>query len=254
MAKRKSIGCDPLDWIGEAGAETRQDQATAGGAGTPPAPDGEAAVEPTAGSGQGGQPGGGSAAMLSLPDHSPQIQIEQLQLERQLLLIEGAVSARPVRPLLNQRHWTLLLLLISLGVAAVLFQETRRQWRERIVILDRALERVEKEKDRSERVLAQVISEKDSLIRETQGALAKAEILHDEALEELRHSRAESRRLQVENQGLLERMLKESDARRGSTSPLRPDPEEPRSALPSGKPASQPQSEEGPPATPSTGN
>jgi len=146
--------------------------------------------------------------MLSLADPSPPLHLEQLQIERQLLLVEEAAAGeRPARPLLNQRLWTLLLLLISLGVATVLFQETRRQWRERIVALDRALDRIEKEKDRSEKVLGQVISEKDGLLREKQGALAKAEALREEAVEELQQSRAEGLRLQLENQDLLERIL-----------------------------------------------
>ncbi len=138
------------------------------------------------------------------------------------------IPERPARPLLNQRLWTVLLLLVSLGVATLLFQETRRQWSERIVILDRALERIEKDKQRNEQVLAQVISEKEGLIREKQGALTRAEALREEALEELRYTRAEGRRLQLENQELLERILREGDERRAATSPQNPAPEENR--------------------------
>jgi hypothetical protein len=224
VAKRKSIGCDPLDWIGEAGAESRKDPAAGGGSVPPSASGADGSTVPDQ-----GQPGGIPQTMLSLADPSPPLHLEQLQIERQLLLVEEAAACeRPARPLLNQRLWTVLLLLISLGVATLLFQETRRQWSERIVILDRALERIEKEKQRNEQVLAQVISEKEGLIREKQGALTRAEALREEVLEELRYTRAEGRRLQLENQDLLERILREGDERRAATSPQKSATEENR--------------------------
>ncbi len=187
MRKRKSIGNDPLDWMGEPGTLPK-------GEGRSENTIRQEDEESATGSGNGSTPDSGSGILPLAPPPTT------YALERQLLLVDGFLREGGSRPRLNQVLWILLFLLTLLGVGILFFQEIRRQWSERILSLQGTIERIEKEKGRNESILEQVISEKDNLIREKEGTLSRIESLHETVLEELRVARAETRRLREENQ------------------------------------------------------
>jgi len=159
--------------------------------------------------GQGLEPGssGGSSGQGWLPLGGP---ANPLALERQLLLVEEIQKESPGPPRLNKLIRSLLLILSFLGMGFLLFQETRRQWRERIAGLEDAIGRIEREKGRNERILEQVITQKDQLIRDKREDLARIETIHRGTVDELQLARTEGRRLQFENQDLIERLLREA--------------------------------------------
>jgi hypothetical protein len=195
MSKRKSIGNDPLDWIGE------QQGGSAAGA----APNGAALAAAEAGS------AGESLTDLQSGSASPAAP-GGFQLERQLLLVDGLLREGKARPRVNRALWGALLVLASLTGGIVLFRETRHQWNARVLSLETTIDRIEKERGRNERILEQVINQKDELIREKQGTIQKIEAVNQTAMEELRLARAARERLSVENQGLLERTQKDREA------------------------------------------
>ena len=218
MTRRKSIGRDPLDWIGEPSSPPvnggasggERDRSTFDSDG--PARDQSAAS--VSADGAGAATPAGTLLSLAAP-------AAEFQLERQLLLVDGMLRDTTSRPRINHLLWTLLLLATFLGAAVVLFHETRRQWTARIVSLERAIDRLHTEKGRNERVLEHVISEKDTLIREKQGAIDTIGALHESTVEELRFAWAENRRLLSEAQSLLERALLSGAA---SSTPAAPAP------------------------------
>ncbi len=206
MSKRKSIGADPLDWIGEPNAVPRD---SGGASGEKPAASHSAAPDVRSlpsqpreqlelESAESFPPG----AMVSV-DTAP----SAFQLERQLLLVDEILRPKGSRPSLNQVLWSVLFLMTFLGLGILFFQENRRQWNARFVSLEGTIERIEKEKGRNERLFEQVLGEKDNLIREKQGTIGKMETLHQTTAEELRNARREARRLQEENKGLLQQFL-----------------------------------------------
>ncbi len=203
MAKRRSIGSDPLDWIGEPAAMAAPDASPGASI------DGEAAS--AAGSDPAFAPSTSLApAVPAFPGTLGPVDgsATSYTLERQLLLVDGMLRDGVPRPRLNQTLWVLLFLLTFLGTAILLFQEARRQWGARVVTLEGTIDRMEKEKGQSVRVLEQVIVEKDGLIREKQGTISRIESLHQTLTEELHLARAESRELKVQNQELIDRVLK----------------------------------------------
>jgi hypothetical protein len=129
-------------------------------------------------------------------------------LERQLLLVDGMLREGVPRPRINQTLWILLFLLTLLGTGIILFQEARRQWNGRVLVLEGTVSKIEEEKGKSLRVLEQVISEKDGLIREKQGVISKIETIQQGLAEELRLAREESHELKVQNRELVDRILK----------------------------------------------
>jgi hypothetical protein len=68
--------------------------------------------------------------------------------------------------------------------------------------------KIEEEKAKSLRVLEQVITEKDGLIREKQGVISKIESIQQGLADELRLAREESHELKVQNRELVDRILK----------------------------------------------
>jgi hypothetical protein len=198
MVKRKSIGSDPLDWIGEPEARPASEASGEGGRPADTASD-LTAGEPT----DIASPAGASA-----DDLVPLEGAASYTLERQLLLVDGMLREGVPRPRLNQTLWILLFLLTLLGTGIILFQEARRQWNGRVLVLEGTVSKVEEEKGKSLRVLEQVISEKDGVIREKQGVIAKIESIQQGLAEELRLSREESHELKVQNRELVDRILK----------------------------------------------
>ncbi len=206
MSKRKSIGADPLDWIGEPNPVPRDSGGAAqekSGASRIAAPDPrnlplqqrEQFELETAENLAGG-------AMVSV-NAAP----SAYQLERQLLLVDEILRPKGSRPSLNQVLWSLLFLTTFLGLGILFFQESRRQWNARFVSLEGTIERIEKERGRNERLFEQVLGEKDILIREKQGTIGKMETLHQTTADELQTTRKEARRLHEENKGLWHQFL-----------------------------------------------
>jgi hypothetical protein len=192
MGRRRSMGSDPLDWVGETGGahprhENPQENDRTGWNGT------ETARQEN--------PAEGGTMLPAVPSSTP------YGMERQYLLVDGLLRDGGSRPKLNQVLWMVLFLLTFLGLGILFFQETRRQWRERIAGMEGTIERIEKEKGRNERILEQVISDKDVLIREKQGTLAKIESLHEGLRDELRTARSEVLRLKTQNDTLVKRFL-----------------------------------------------
>jgi len=210
MGRRKSIGRDPLDWVGETAAPGEGRAGGENGGGTSPKDD---AHPPASGSPQ--VPAESRLISLSAPTTA-------FQLERQLLLVDGILRERNGRPRLNRVLGALLVLVAFLGGGILFFQETRRHWDARIVTLEGAIERVENEKGRNERMLAQLIAEKDGLIQEKQRTISKMEVIHQSTMEELRLTLHESRQLLSENQTLLQRMVEARDPHQEGIDPARP--------------------------------
>ena len=128
-------------------------------------------------------------------------------MERQLLLVDSVLKSGAPRARLNQVLWTVLIFLTVVGMGLLFFQETRRQWNERLSSMEGTIDRIEKEKSRNERMLQQVIVEKDELIREKQGTISKIESIQQGLAEELRRAREEAVRLKDENHSILNRFL-----------------------------------------------
>jgi len=198
--KRKSIGNDPLDWIGERSGQGRPSGGAPAAAPAPAAADAGRewpgpAQEPKAGA-------GADTSMIPLAAPST-----AMALERQLLLVDSLIEDGRRRPRVNQILAILLVLVTVLGMSALFFREARRHWDEQVQTMEGTIERIEKEKGRNERILEQVIGEKDLLIREKQGTISKIEAIHQSLAEELRIARTESSRLKEENRSLMVRFL-----------------------------------------------
>jgi hypothetical protein len=220
MGKRKSMGNDPLDWIGEQGGMKNVAAGSPGETPTSPSP------RPTNG-GSSDQEG-----LLPAPT--------ALSLERQLLLVDGLTRDHLPKPRVNQVLWTLLLLLTMLGMGVLFFQEARKQWKERVATMEGTIERIEKEKGRNERLLEDLIVQKESVIREKQATITKIDSLHQGLSDELRTARQEAQRLQEENRNLVSRFLNPPPRREAAeASPAEPP------AAPAEKPPAEPA-----PATP----
>lgn len=199
MAKRKTIGHDPLDWIGEAASRS----SSAPGIESTRRVGGGAA---NAGNGNDPFDANAGASQLSLASASTGSS-SALSLDRQLLLVDDLTRHASRRPRTNHVLWTLLLLLSALGIGIVFFRETRKHWEERLVSLRGELQRVEGDRGRNEAILAQVIDQKEKVIREKQSTIATMESLHDSIAGELRLARDESRKLKSQNESLFEKLI-----------------------------------------------
>ena len=214
MRKRRSIGKDPLDWVGEPGSPL---PAAAADGGEP-----ENGAEPA---GPAGENGG--SAVMPLPAGPT-----AYQLERQLLLVDGLLREGSSRPRINRVLLAALALCLLLASGLFLYREARRQWGARVVSLETALDRLDRDRGKEERIYQEILSEKDVLLREKQATIARMAALGESTLEELRLARAESRRLKTDNQRLLERLLSSRDP-----TPAGPDP------APADSPLAQPEEE-----------
>lgn len=218
MAKRKSIGQDPLDWIGDPGSLTKPKGGVSGE---------ESGIYRKKSSigGREGRDANGESSRLEPPDMlSLENSSNALHLERQLLMADSYIREESKRPRLNQLLWVLLLFLTFTGAAIILFQEARFQWRERVANLEGAIQRVENQKGHNERLLEQVIHEKDEVIRQKQNTIRSLESIHESTTEELSIARTETHKLQSANHTLLERFIQERTAPRpsGDSAPANP--------------------------------
>jgi len=194
MGKRRSIGSDPLDWVGKP-SEAPRTQAPAGGMESVGIDGGG----PDSGIPSGGDFQGGEMLPSTIQGGG--------SMERQLLLVDSVLKSGAPRARLNQVLWTVLIFLTVVGMGLLFFQETRRQWNERLSSMEGTIDRIEKEKGRNERLLQQVIVEKDELIREKQGTISKIESIQQGLAEELRRAREEAVHLKDENHSIINRFL-----------------------------------------------
>jgi hypothetical protein len=204
MGKRKSIGNDPLDWIGESVRPTGRPAAPGAGS---PAPEPAANALPAASGQLPSSLSPGSAVPRGTLAPAPLGGPETGDIERQLLLVDGMCRDMKARPRVNRTLWAALLVIAVVGLGALLFTEVRRQWTARLRDLEGEVARIERDRGRNERVLESVIVEKEALIREKQGTIGKIEDLHRTLEDELRIARAAARRLEDENHVLIEKAL-----------------------------------------------
>ena len=194
MGKRRSMGSDPLDWVGKP-SEAPRTQAPAGG------------MESVGIDGGGPEPGISSGGDFRDGEMLPSTTQGGGSMERQLLLVDSVLKSGAPRARLNQVLWTVLIFLTVVGMGLLFFQETRRQWNERLSSMEGTIDRIEKEKGRNEQLLQQVIVEKDELIREKQGTISKIESIQQGLAEELHRAREEAVRLKDENHSILNQFL-----------------------------------------------
>ena len=230
MVERKSLGNDPLDWIGDgtkappesgsgmkqrpraasecpskpilssAGRSSAGHAAPARSSGTVKAPSRGATVEPRRNA---------DAAAASTELELPLIPgSDASTLERELLLMQVQEFRSRGRPRGRRRRsnrvmLALVLIFAACGAGTILFREARSRWNEQVFSLQSTIEQLERDREKTtvlfKDLLAskdRVIGEKEDVIGDKQKIISDLRLLHRKSLADLKQAWKDIRDLQ----------------------------------------------------------